>query len=91
MNEPTTKQVRNILANELGLTKEAVIAQIDHAVQRHLRGIPVESIIEKTAERVITQMVKENRHDYHSVHTIVRNVAAKQISERLVIAFKGDA
>jgi DNA-binding transcriptional regulator LsrR (DeoR family) len=87
-DHPTANTVRNILANELGLSRETVRELIAEAVQKRLAQLPVEAIIASAAERTLDQMVKAKRHDYTSIRSIVARAAEEHIAARLQVSIK---
>lgn len=78
-------QVRNILANELGLSREAVLEIVERRVDKILDATDIDSLIRKTTERCIEQMAKGSGRDYVSIRTIAADQAAKIIREQLII------
>jgi hypothetical protein len=88
----THKSVRNIIGNEMGITREEVTrlveARVDRLVSQWVAEHRLESLIDKRVKQVLDESVKAGRHDYRSMHSIATRAAEDFLRERLVVSFK---
>jgi hypothetical protein len=85
MTNTPIKQTRNVLANELGLTKELVREIVEQRVDKLLREFSVNALIEQATRDTVSEMAKADRHDWHSIRRIVASTAETYIRERLAV------
>jgi hypothetical protein len=84
----TTGQVRNILANELGLNRDLVREIVSQRVSAIIEQKDLDSLIERVAKNEIDRMVKGCRADYTSVRTICAKAAENYVNKHLQVSLK---
>lgn len=86
------KSVRNIVANELGVTREEVVrlieARVDRFVQQWAAEHRLDVLIDRRVRQALDEMVKVGRHDYRSMQSIATSAAEQYLRERLVVSIK---
>lgn len=89
MDKPTHKQVQQILANELGITREAiqemVNARVDALMKKVLAEPGMEIVIERAAIATLNKMIR-NKTDFYDRDGI-REIVTKE-AEKLVVSMK---
>jgi hypothetical protein len=80
-----THRVRQILMNELGLTRETVRSEMEaimsKEIDKHVRVLVNNGTIERYVHTVMNNLAKENRWDQQSFRSIVIAEAKEQVAE----------
>lgn len=80
-------QVRQVLMNELGLTRESVRGMMEDLVEsivaKHMRAVPTKELIDKIVCREIEKMAKGGNGQFgkSSIYTMVESSAKMQIAD----------
>jgi hypothetical protein len=78
-------QVRQILMNEMGLTRESIrdltVEIVTTEVAKHVNYLLSSGQIEMMVSKTINDLARENRWDTNSLRSIVLNAAKLQIGE----------
>jgi hypothetical protein len=88
MDKKTTNQVRQILMNELGLTRESIRDEVKSIVRETVNkylnqdGVIQRTIEDEVASGLINQ-AKNNQYEVNPVRTAIFNEAEKQVREFL--------
>lgn len=87
MSEPNTtnNQVRQILMNELGLTREYIRGQVDDIVratiEKHLCSPQFENLVERHIEKTVQQVLKTNYYETDSLKKLITASLKEKVSE----------
>lgn len=86
MNKTTIKQVRNILTNELGLTRKTIQEEmgkfIEASVEKHLNQLLNEDYFEELIAGTVKRMaVRQKNPYYNSFERIIEQEATKAVKE----------
>lgn len=83
-NKPDTRAARQVLCNELGLTKETVREIVAEKVDLYLRRLDAETLLRRTTEATVKAIVKKEAtgagNYYTSIETIIKNEAERQLA-----------
>lgn len=79
----TVRQTRNILANELGLTLEAVEEMVRKRVDEKLAGLPLEKIVATTVANYLSRAISERAHFTPSLKDMIMGEIRDQVSKRV--------
>ncbi len=83
--ETTTNQVRQILANELGLSRETVQTIITERIEILLKRVPLEKLIEDTMRRILNELVhRRDEYGRDQLRAIAADAIKKQIEQNIV-------
>lgn len=87
-----TKHAKNVLANELGLTKEQITEIIEDRIGKFvnlwLSDKSLEKLIDRSIRAALNEMVKKDRHDYNSLTAIAYQAAKEYVVSGLVVSFR---
>lgn len=81
----TINEVRQILMNELGLTRESireVVREIvTDTVEKHLRNMTSQSEMERIIRDKVNEVVKDNRWEKDTMRDLIIHVARTEIEK----------
>lgn len=82
-----TKQIRQILMNELGLTRASIREMVEDIVATtmhiHLQKMISEPYFEKLVHKEINRLVADNKWDKESIRSIIAKAAGEEIKNRV--------
>lgn len=81
----TAKTVRNILANELGLSREAVREMLQAAIDERLRRVDFVKHIDDQVKTTLNAMASKNRHSRSAIQDIVHRAVLERVTNQLDI------
>jgi hypothetical protein len=89
----TAKTVRNILANELGLSREAVQEMIQEAINERLRRTDFETLLKDQVALVLNEMAKDSKFNRSYIQGIIQREVLERVKNKLDITIdvKGKA
>jgi predicted transcriptional regulator len=81
----TAKTVRNILANELGLSRESVREMVQAAIDERLRRFDLTKLIEDQVGITLSSMARDNGYSRNTIRDIVHREVLARVSKQLDI------
>ena len=88
-------QVRQILTNEMGLTRETIrdIAQhlIEREAEKTVNAMLANGVLDKLVEKAVNKKLSANRYERDALGRLIRTAAAEQVKGWLAanLQFKG--
>ena len=83
-NKPDTRAARQVLCNELGLTKETVREIVGEKVEQYLRQIDAETLLRRTTEATVKAIVQRGARTsgqyYTTMESIIKHEAERQLA-----------
>lgn len=87
VNKPV-KIVRNILANELGLSRDRVEELIKERIDQHLQCIDLELIINRAVVSVLNDKVRTSHWDRTTIRSSIMGAARQHIANSIELSVK---
>lgn len=85
MDKVTTKQVRNVLMNELGLNREyirgLVQSVVETVVEKKLAQMDLDNTINNIVGREFSKLIAKNRYDSNAIRDLVIKEAQSQVTD----------
>lgn len=88
MTNTPIKQTRNILANELGLSREVVKQIICERVDKLFRDERFDKLIEKTVIKAVNDLAATSKWDRETIRSIAANAARDHVTKHLVVSIQ---
>lgn len=84
-NQVENNQVRQVLMNELGLTREYIRGQVDDIVratiEKHLAAPRFEVLIERYIEKTVQQILKTDYYDTDNLKKTITATLKEKVAE----------
>lgn len=78
-------QVRNVLMNELGLTRESIREMVEEivgvAIKKHITLLLNSGHVDKAVTEYLNELTRESRFHGPTIRSMVREAMEKQVSE----------
>lgn len=90
--DKTTNAVRQVLMNEMGLTRESVRDQVDSivrdAVRKHIAGPQFTNLIEREIKATIEAALKEQYYDRDKLKAHVITAIKQQVADAVAASLE---
>lgn len=86
--EKPVKIVRNILANELGLSRDRVEELIKERIDQHLRRMDLEHLVNRAVVSVLNDKVRTSQWDRTTIRSAIMDAARQYIANSFELSVR---